>query len=674
MSNFRIHPDTVEAVKQRLDIYDIIAEHIVLKKRGKNFVGLCPFHDEKTPSFTVSPAKQMYYCFGCGNGGNGIKFLMELGKESFSEVVLGLAKRYQIQVKTESAAETQEIQQQISRREKLYEILSLATSFYQHALKQPAGKIAWDYLIEKRRFSEETIQKFQLGYSPAGWDSLYDYLVEQKRYPAELLEQAGLIVPRKTSSGFYDRFRNRLMIPIHDVQGRVIGFGGRTLSDEEPKYLNSPETELFDKGKTLFALHEAKGAIAKLDQAVIVEGYFDAIALHAAGINQVVACLGTAFSVTQLRVLLKYTESARIIFNFDADVAGVKATDRAISEIEELAYRGDVQLRVLNLPGGKDADEFLQQYSPDAYKELLNQAVLWIDWKIQQIMRDKNLKQADDYGEVTKNLVKLLTNIKSDNLLTHYLQVAAEYLGQSDNRRIPLISENLLTQVMQQWQQILRQDASIAPPLFIANQLQAGSQTKFQKAKARKPAKKLDKFSTNNPTLLAETESLLLRIYLHRPEARQEIKNGFEARDLYFSLSPYRFLWRQILSLEDRLVTEVNTIEKIDLITLLQDIYVEYPEQLSQINHLFHLDELTEKNILRSPLQIRAAIAVLELIMCEKRRLVAINKWKETSITTQPELAQQYQEQLYNEELWIKELKKLRLVIFGDLIMVPLEG
>jgi DNA primase len=268
-----------------------------------------------------------------------------------------------------------------------------------------------------------------------------------------------------------------------------------------------------------------------------------------------------------------------------------------------------------------------------------------------------------------------LTNIKSDNLLTHYLQVAAEYLGQSDNRRIPLISENLITQVMQQWQKVLRQDPSIAPPLFIANQLQTGgNQSKFQKSKARKPARKLDNFSTNNPTLLAETESLLLRIYLHRPEARQEIKNGFEARDLYFSLSPYRFLWRQILNLEDRLVTDTNTIEKIDLISFLQDIYVEYPEQLTAVNHIFHLDELTEKNILRSPLQIRAAIAVLELIMCEKRRLVAINKWKETSITTQPELAQQYQEQLYNEELWIKELKKLRLVIFGDLIMVPLEG
>ncbi|NEP41560.1 MAG: DNA primase, partial [Okeania sp. SIO2H7] len=308
MNNFRFHQDTITEVKERADIYDVISEHIVLKKRGKDYVGLCPFHEEKTPSFTVSTSKQMYYCFGCGAGGNALKFLMEVGKSSFSDVVLDLARRYQIQIKTESPENRQEFQRQISLREQLYEILAMANSFYQHALRQSQGKIALEYLKFSRQITEETIQKFQLGYAPNGWETIYGYLVEQKGFPVELVEKAGLILPRKSGNSYYDRFRDRLMIPINDAQGRVIGFGGRTLSDEQPKYLNSPETELFDKGKTLFCLDKAKTAISKLDKAVVVEGYFDAIALHAAGINNVVASLGTALSSIQIKQLLRYTE------------------------------------------------------------------------------------------------------------------------------------------------------------------------------------------------------------------------------------------------------------------------------------------------------------------------------------------------------------------------------
>ncbi|NES02515.1 MAG: DNA primase, partial [Okeania sp. SIO2F4] len=402
MNNFRFHQDTIAEVKQRADIYDVISEHIVLKKRGKDYVGLCPFHEEKTPSFTVSTTKQMYYCFGCGAGGNSLKFLMEIGKSSFSDVVLDLARRHQIQIKTELPEHRQEFQRQISLREKLYEILAMANSFYQHALRQPQGKIALEYLQISRQISSETIQKFQLGYAPNGWETIYGYLVEQKGFPVELVEKAGLILPRKSGTGYYDRFRDRLMIPINDVQGRVIGFGGRTLTDEQPKYLNSPETELFDKGKILFALDKAKTAIAKQDKAVVVEGYFDAIALHASGINNVVASLGTALSSIQIRQLLRYTESKQIILNFDADRAGIQATDRAIGEIEKLAYSGEVQLRVLNIPDGKDADEYLRIYSAQKYQELLVNSTLWIDWQIQNIVGSKNLSLADEYAQANQ--------------------------------------------------------------------------------------------------------------------------------------------------------------------------------------------------------------------------------------------------------------------------------
>ncbi|HLO51181.1 MAG TPA: CHC2 zinc finger domain-containing protein, partial [Kamptonema sp.] len=194
----RLHPDTIEEVKQRTDIVDVISTHVVLRKRGKDFVGLCPFHDEKSPSFTVSPSKQMFYCFGCGAGGNAFKFLMEFGKRSFSDVVLELARQHQVPVQTLEPEQRQELQRQISLREQLYEILALASSFYEHALRQSQGQKALQYLQIERKLSEETIQKFQLGYAPSGWEALYSYLVEQKHYPLQLVEQAGLILPRKS--------------------------------------------------------------------------------------------------------------------------------------------------------------------------------------------------------------------------------------------------------------------------------------------------------------------------------------------------------------------------------------------------------------------------------------------------------------------------------------------
>jgi DNA primase len=234
----RLHPDTIEEIKQRADIVDVISEYVVLRRRGKDFVGSCPFHDEKTPSFTVSQTKQMYYCFGCQAGGNAIKFLMDLGKRSFAEVVLDLARRYQVPVQTLEPEQRQELQRQLSLREQLYEVLATTANFYQHALRQSQGQKALQYLGSDRLLKEETIQQFGLGYAPASWETLSRYLVETKHYPAQLVEKAGLIKPRKEGGGYYDVFRDRLMIPIRDVQGRVIAFGGRTLTDEQPKYLN----------------------------------------------------------------------------------------------------------------------------------------------------------------------------------------------------------------------------------------------------------------------------------------------------------------------------------------------------------------------------------------------------------------------------------------------------
>ncbi|MEG3847723.1 DNA primase [Microcoleus sp. herbarium19] len=666
----RLHPETIEEVKQRADIVDVISGRVVLRKRGKEFVGLCPFHDEKSPSFTVSPAKQMYYCFGCGAGGNAFKFLMELEKRPFSEVVLELAKNYQVPVKTVEPEHRQELQRQISLREQLYEISALTAKFYEHALRQTQGEEPLAYLKSERKLSEETIQQFQLGYAPQGWETLYSYLVEQKNYPAQLVEQAGLIVPRKNGgSGYYDRFRNRIIIPIRDTQGRVIGFGGRALGDEQPKYLNSPETELFDKGKTLFALDTAKTAIGKADRAVVVEGYFDAIALQAAGISNAVASLGTALSLNQVRQLLRYTDSKQIILNFDADKAGTQAAERAIGEIEKLAYQGEVQLRVLNIPDGKDADEYLKTYSPEQYRELLENAPLWLDWQLQQMLANQDLKQADTSQQITKKIVKLLTNITDDNQLAHYLQKCAEILSKGDFRLTKMLAENLLNQVVSDWAKRQSQDESLTMPLLIRNKLKPSRQQKKQRASGENPSSKQG-LSAAARSLLEEAEAQLLQIYLHCPEYRQDVREAIEARDVQFSLSHHRFLWHLILNAEilHKMSLQVAPSE---LILKLQDSFIEYPNQLNQISHLFHLNEFSERNVYRAPLVIRSAIACIEQIISMKRRRIALNMWEKAKAASIVEVAVEYHQLFCAEQEWLKELERLRQVNFYDLTSVP---
>jgi DNA primase len=279
MVNARLHPRTIEAVKERADIVDVVGEHVVLKKKGREFVGICPFHDDSKPSMTVSPAKQFYYCFSCGAGGNSIKFLMEFQRQSFSDVVLDLARRYQLPIETVDGPQQERLRQQLSRRDKLQRALALASGWFRSQLRSPAGQEALNYLTEQRGLSPAVQDAFELGYAPDQWDGLLKHLQQVEGLAPELLESAGLVVPRKGGNGFYDRFRHRVIVPIHDRQGRVIGFGGRSLDGSEPKYLNSPETEVFEKGKHLFGLDKASNAIRKDDRAVVVEGYFDVIAL-----------------------------------------------------------------------------------------------------------------------------------------------------------------------------------------------------------------------------------------------------------------------------------------------------------------------------------------------------------------------------------------------------------
>ncbi|XTZ12567.1 MAG: DNA primase, partial [cyanobacterium endosymbiont of Rhopalodia inflata] len=425
-------------------------------------------------------------------------------------VFFNLAKRYQVPIKTLEPEQQRKFQHQLSLKEQLYEILAITTSFYHHILNQPQGKTALNYLECTRQLNQETIQQFKLGYAPEEWKTLYYYLIEQKRYPIALVEEAGVISLSKSGSGYYDQFRNRLIIPITDIQGRVIGFGSRTLGgDEQPKYLNSPETTLFKKSHTLFALYQAKNSIRSFDKVVVVEGYFDAIALHALGITNTVASLGTALSKVQLKQLLKYTDSKQVILNFDSDIAGKKATQRAISDVESLVYSEQVQLRVLSFKNAKDADDFLRANpnSVETFHKLIDNAPLWFDWQLQQLLVNKDLKKAEHFEQVAQEMVKLLNRIENSNKQTYYIRYCAEILSQGDTLSLPLYLKNLQIQIKKN-----------NFPSTIKNYSSSG----------------IKKISYGENTSLQQAEALLLQIYCHCSEYRQEIFNLLEEKNLTF--------------------------------------------------------------------------------------------------------------------------------------------
>ena len=516
MASPQLHPSTIAAVKERADIVDVVSEHVVLKRRGREFVGLCPFHEDKSPSMTVSPAKQIYYCFSCGAGGHSIKFLMELQKSSFSEVVLQLAQRYQVPVQTLSSSQEDRLQQKLSHQESLYRVLGLAAGWFQSNLQQAEGKAALAYL-KQRGLTGATMEKFQLGYAPDSWDALLRHLGQVENMTALQLEAAGLVVPRPGGKGHYDRFRQRLMIPIRDKQGRVVGFGGRSLDGREPKYLNSPETAVFEKGKILFGLDMAINAIRKTDLAVVVEGYFDVIALHAAGVRNSVAALGTALSSWQITQLCRASTSKRIVLNFDGDRAGTRATQRAIQEVEQLALQGQLELRVLSLPPGQDPDDYLQQHGSDIYGQHLAAAPLWLDWQIEQELQDCDLSRTDHFQRALRSAVELLGKLPPTAVRSRYVHQVAERLAGGQARLVLDLEQDLRQQIQgQRWH---GRSSRYAPP--------------------------------GEASAHATAESRILQLYLLCPMHRLTIRRVLCQRELEgFAIATHRRFWAAITAVE----------------------------------------------------------------------------------------------------------------------------
>lgn len=366
-----------EKVKQQADIVRVIGEYVRLKKTGQNFTGLCPFHQEKTPSFAVHPVRQIYHCFGCGAGGDVFKFVMEMDKCPFPEAVRTVAEKSGIPI-PQPRERTPEERRENQARAALVEMHREAAAFFARQLREGAeGKVARAYL-EDRALTEEAMDRFALGYAPSSGDALLRRF--QSRYPEKLLEASGLF-SRDSGGRFYDRFRRRIMFPIANDAGKIVAFGGRALGDDHPKYMNSPETPIYSKSGVLYHLDRAKEAIRRNDGAILVEGYMDAIAVARAGIAAVVASCGTSLAEPQIKLLGRFTR--RVVVNYDPDAAGQAATERSLALLLEQEF----EVRVLVLPNGADPDLFLREQGPDAYRTLLAQAPAYLDYLIGRTRR-----------------------------------------------------------------------------------------------------------------------------------------------------------------------------------------------------------------------------------------------------------------------------------------------
>lgn len=392
----QISEEILEKIKEENDIVDVISESVRLKKTGRSFSGLCPFHNEKSPSFSVSQEKQIYKCFGCGESGNVITFVMKNKNMNFIDAVKYLADRANILLEDENR-----VNPTAKKKELLYKVNVEAGRFFYSNLN--SNKIAIDYFLN-RGIRQETIKRFGLGYAKDSWNSLLFHLRKQG-FSENILLEAGLVLTSQKTGNKYDRFRNRVMFPVFDYRGKVIGFGGRVLDDSKPKYLNSPETLVFQKGTNLYGLNFAIKSNMKERYFIMVEGYMDLITLHQYGITNVVASLGTALTVNQARLLKRYAD--KVIISYDADIAGQTATMRGLEILKDAGF----DVRVLSIPQGKDPDEYVRSNGKDAFIKLINEAEGLVEYRIKRAGENINFKDSNDLVKYGKKVTEILANV-----------------------------------------------------------------------------------------------------------------------------------------------------------------------------------------------------------------------------------------------------------------------
>lgn len=412
-----IPQDKIGEIKSRVGIVDLISEYVTLKKAGRNFVGLCPFHKEKTPSFSVNPEKQIFYCFGCGEGGDIFAFLMKVNGISFAESVRYLANKAGISLPVRRM--TGEEKTKATEKEKLYRVNTIAAEFFSGQLSIEHGYPARQYL-HARKMGSDIAGTFRLGYAPEGWNNLVSYL-EKRKVPLGLAEKAGLVVSKETG-GYYDRFRKRLVFPIEDLSERVVAFGGRVIDGADtPKYLNSPESPVYTKGKLLYGLSRTKEAIRDRDYVVLVEGYIDLISLWNAGVRNVVATLGTALTTDQVGLIRRFTRNVAVIF--DPDEAGRHAVERSL----KLFLEERMHARVVILPEGLDPDDYVKKYDATTLEEVIARAPMMVDYYVDTIMGgDDTLEHDLDAIRDSIPFIRAITDPIERNL---FIKRVSERLG-----------------------------------------------------------------------------------------------------------------------------------------------------------------------------------------------------------------------------------------------------
>ena len=420
-----ISEDVINQIRDRIDIAEVIGQHVSLTRAGQNLKGLCPFHQEKTPSFTVSSSRQIFHCFGCGAGGNVFSFLMRITGSSFPDTVRELGQKVGIEVK-ESGGSVGSSGTRSSQIEQLNR--AVGTWFQENLHDRAIGALAREYLAS-RGIEAPVIERFGIGYAPSDWDLLSKALAK-RGFSASELAAAGLTVAREHSSGFYDRFRNRVMFPITDLHRRVVGFGGRILGEGAPKYLNSPDTPLFKKGQTLFALEVAREAVARLKTVIVVEGYFDAIALHQAGLTHTVATLGTALTHEHIQVLRRFASKAVLLF--DPDQAGVRAALRGL----DLFVNSGMGVTVVTLPDGEDPDTYVRKEGSEAFAQLEAQAPSLLDFALEQSLKAAESSTLEERIRSVDEVLRILQKSEHPIEREERIRLVAERLGVNQQRLI----------------------------------------------------------------------------------------------------------------------------------------------------------------------------------------------------------------------------------------------
>lgn len=418
-----IPTETIDEILDRVDIVEVISSHVPLKRAGRNFRALCPFHHEKSPSFMVSPDKQIYHCFGCGAGGNALSFVMQYERLEFLEAIELLAKRAGVEIKLSARPEKKE---SVSQKDAFVKINELASFFYHRNLTVlPEAEAARIYL-NARSVSNEAIKNLRLGFAFDKWDGLLEYLKAKGINPA-LVSQLGLIIAKDKGSGFYDRFRNRIIFPIFDSKGAIIGFGGRVLDASLPKYVNSPETPLYIKGNNLYGLNFSKDAIREKDLCLIVEGYMDFLTPYSAGVGNICASLGTALTKAQIRLIKRYTHNVAMVY--DSDLAGELATLRSL----DLLIEEGMNVKVVSLDKGYDPDLFVRKFGPAALEDKVKNAQSLFNYKFNFLKSRYGLKDIQDKAKIIQEMLLTINKFTNAVVKTDYLRALSDELSVSES-------------------------------------------------------------------------------------------------------------------------------------------------------------------------------------------------------------------------------------------------